>query len=361
MAEEKDDILAETRAAFEGLSSEESVIVEPPVEAPAEPTPVETAEQKAERARDDAGRFAKEPKGKRPTLTLPKEPTEKPLAAATPTAATPTPTPQVAGEPAAPSAEKKIPAPQEWSGMEKVKWDRLPVPIQEGIVKREQERQAVLADLAPLKEQIDLNREYLIRGAGSVGEGFRQAMAFVKMYDDNPALLIQSLAQRAGVDLRALVGGQQSAPGQQQPADIQSLLAQLVDQRLQPILAQSEQQQTQQLQTTIDQFASDPKRPFFNDVRVHMGQLIQAGAAKSMEEAYEQATWANPAIRAHLMQEASEATQKAKAAEVQKATNARRASVTGSPLPGAALNGKGDPKANALDDVRAAYAELSGA
>jgi hypothetical protein len=137
------------------------------------------------------------------------------------------------------------------------------------------------------------------------------------------------------------------------------LVAQLVEQRLQPFQAQAEQQQNQQLESTISQFAADPKRPFFNDVRFHMGQLIQAGAAKSLEEAYEQATWANPAIRAHLLETQREATEKANAAQVQKAKLATRASVNGSPLEGAQPPG-GRAK-TARDAVLQAYEDLSGA
>ncbi len=357
MADEKDDLRGDIAKAYDELAGG-SDAPPPAADAPdiaADAPPPETDEQKAERARDEAGRFAKQPKEPkaRDTLSLKgKPPAPEP---SNPGAALSSPV--IAAQPVAPQPQK-IPPPAEWSGMEKVRWDKLPPPIQEGIVRREQERQAVVADLAPLKEQIDLNREYLIRGAGTVAEGFRQAMAFVKMYDDNPAQLIQSLAQRAGIDLRALVGGQPPASGQQQPQDVGAFLAQLVDQRLQPILAERDQQQTQQLQTTIEQFAADPKHPFFNDVRVQMGQLIDAKTAKSMEEAYEQATWANPAIRAHLLEEQRGATQAAQAAQAQKAKQAVRASVNGSPLNGAMP--VGGPKGNIRDVVREAYDELAG-
>ncbi len=369
MADDKDSVSDDVRAAFESLETDTA-----PAAVPAEVEADPAADTGGTRARNPDGTFApKEPddepkEPKRETLRL----KEKPQEAAPPTTAVAPQSPPSQATPAAPGTEKIAP-PASWSGMEKVKWDRLPAPIQEGIARREQEREAATADLLPLKELIDVNREYLIRGAGSVAEGFRQTMAFVKMYDDNPALLIQSIAQRAGIDLRALVGGQQNAPTQQQPSDPQSLVAQLVQQQMQPIVAQlqqqqaaREQQETQQLQTTIDQFGADPKHPFFNDVRYDMGVLIDVAIKNqrpiTLEKAYEQATWANDAIRAHLIEEQRGAADAAKAAEVQKAQQARRAIVNGSPLPGAiGLNGKTDPKATALDDVRSAYDELSGA
>ncbi len=352
-------ILADVQAASDELEGIAPAATETPAAEPAaEPAPTETAEQKAERTRDESGRFARESKDRK-TLTLPKE---KPLAAA-PAA---TPVSPVLGEPAAPidpskPAVEKIAAPSAWTGIEKIRFDRLPPEIQQGIVAREAEREKAVAEVAPIRELIDANRDFLVNQAGSVVEAQRQMMMFARMSVDNPVQLAEHILRARGLDPRAVFSGQPGqAPAPNQPQDLQALLAQLVDQRLQPILAQSEQQQTQQLQTTISQFAADPKRPFFNDVRVHMGQLIQAGAAKSLDEAYDQATWANPAIRSHLMQGQTEATQRQKAAEAQKATLATRASVRGSPLTGAALNGKGDPKANALDDVRAAFAELSG-
>ncbi len=354
-------IMADVLAASDELEG----IEKPPIDTGAsgaqetgsETAVTETAQQTADRARDESGRFARESKDRK-TLTLPKE---KPLAAA-PAA---TPVSPVLGEPAAPidptkPVAEKIAPPQEWGGLAKVKWDRLPVDVQKEIAAHEATRQQATADLAPVSELLGVNREFLVNQAGSVPEAMRQMMQFARMSVDNPVQLAEHILRARGIDPRAAFAGQPQAQQQGQAPDLQSYVAQLVQQGLQPLMAQHEQQQTQQLQTTISQFAADPKRPFFNDVRVQMGQLIQAGAAKSLEDAYDQATWANPAIRSHLMQEQTEATQRQKAAEAQRATLATRASVRGSPLTGAALNGKGDPKANALDDVRAAFAELSG-
>jgi len=353
------DVLETVNAAYEGLANETPEAPPPAADAPvttSDAPPPETAEQKAERARDEAGRFAKEPKEKRPTLAL-----KKPPAPDTPTApGAPTPSPVVAAQPVAPEVQK-IAAPQEWSGLAKVRWDKLPVAVQQEIVSHEQARAATVSDLAPVRELLDVNREFLVNQAGSLPAAMQRLMYFARMSVDNPPQLIRELAQATGVNLAALANGQQSAPGQQQPQDdIDARLARALDARLQPFMAQAEQQQTQQLESTINQFAADPKRPFFNDVRVHMGQLIQAGAAKSLEEAYEQATWANPTIRAHLLEEQREATEKANAAQVQKARQAQRASVTGSPLEGAQPAG-GRSKGNVRDVVAQLYDDLSGA
>jgi hypothetical protein len=356
MAEqEEDDLRGEIAKHLADM--EEPVVPAPGTETPELETP-ETDEQKAERVRDEQGRFAKaeaakeskDPKRETLKLKTPPAPDEHPGA--------PSPTTQAAAQPVAP---EKIAAPQEWSGLAKVKWDKLPAAVQQEIVQREQTRMAATQEMAPLKEMFDVNREFLVNQAGSVPEAMRQMMQFARMSVDNPVALAEHILRARGIDPRQAFAGQQVAPQQAQAPDIQTYVAQLVQQAVQPFQAQAEQQQTQQLQSTIEQFASRPDRPFFNDVRVHMGQLIQAGTAKSMDEAYEQATWANPAIRAHLLEMQQEATATARAAEAQKARAATRASVGGSPIPGANLNGKGDSGATALDDVRAAYNELSGA
>ncbi len=347
-----DSILDTVNAAYDELAAPETPIAPAPDAAPEAPIAGESAEQKAERARDEAGRFAKQPTEKpRETLKL----KEKPQAPSSPEAGSVSAAPPA---PAAPLAEK-IAAPQEWSGLAKVRWDKLPPAVQQEIVQHEQARMTATQDLMPVKELLDTNREFLVNQAGSMPEAMRQLMQFARMSVDNPIQLVEHILRARGIDPRAAFSGQPPGPQQTQPQDLPSLLAQLVDQRLQPFMAQAEQQQTQQLQTTISQFGADPKHPFFNDVRVHMGQLIAAGTAKSMDEAYEQATWANPAIRAHLLEEQREATQTAQAATVQKAKTAQRTSVTGSPFEGAQAAG-GRPKGNVRDVVSQLYDELAG-
>jgi len=359
MAEDKEtSTIEDVRAAYESLEADQAPPPVPPEAVETEvAAPKEPADQGGTRARNPDGTFAKsdEPKEpKRETLTL----KEKPQGTSAPSDLG-APAPPVPPSPAAP---EKVMAPQAWSGLAKVKWDRLPADVQREIAQHEQTREATVADLAPVKELIDVNREFLVNQAGSLPNAFSQLMQFARMSVDNPVQLAEHILRARGIDPRAAFAGQPQGTAPQQPQDIQAYVAQLVQQAVQPFQAQAEQQQTQQLQTTIDEFARRPDRPFFNDVRVHMGQLISAGTAKSLDEAYEQATWANKAIREHLLEEQRGAAEAAKAAEVQKAKAAQRASVTGSPLPGAVgLNGKSDPKATALDDVRAAYNELSGA
>ncbi len=336
-----------------------------PTERPERSAPVgETPEQRTERERDEGGRFkAKTEEAERPTLKLKDKPaprvagpsTEQPLAAG-----------GVDGTPKPPEIDKdgkhleRIAPPADWKGAAKVQWDRLPRPVREEIARSYGEVESARTELAPLKELFDVNREFLVNQAGSVPNAMAQMMQFAHMSVDNPVQLAEHILRARGIDPRAAFTGQPQAPTQGQPQDPQALLAQLVQRELQPILGQFAQQQSQQLQTTIDQFGSDPAHPYFNDVRSHMGTLIQNGQAKTMDEAYEQATWATPAIRAQLLAAQSEAATTAKAAEVAAAKAAQRTSLRGSPLPGgtsAARNGAGQ---SVFDTVRAAMEEVGG-
>lgn len=356
MATENDDVERET-TLLEDIQSAAESLRPVPEDKPITTAPTETAEQTAERERDEAGRFKAKTAEPREKLTL------KPAKEAAPI------TQAAAAAPGAnvlpPEIDKegkhleRIAPPQSWKGSAKVNWDRLPRPIREQLAADYGEVDNARGELAPLKDLFDVNREFLVNQAGSLPNAMAQMMQFARMSVDNPVALAEHILRSKGLDPRAVFNGQQSqAPAQNQPQDMEALLARLVDQRLQPFVAQTEQQQTQQIQSSIDQFASDPKHPYFNDVRSHMGVLLKEGSAKTMDEAYDMATWANPTIRAALLGASTEASGQQQQQSVQRARAAQRTNLKGSPLPnGASVNG-GKSNSSVLDDVRAAAAEL---
>lgn len=312
----------------------------------------------SQRARDEAGRFAKAEEGKaRETLTL----KEKPEAQANPT-----PSLKAEGSPASPTVPPApgtdpIAPPMEWKGAGKVKWDRLPREVQTELRDTWQAMASERAEVAPLKELFDVNREFLVNQAGSLPAAMTQLMQFARMSVDNPRALIQHIARTSGIDVASLGAAAQPSTSAPQPTDIASLIEQAVQQRIQPIVGQFEQQRTQQVVSQIEAFRADPKHPYFNDVAPRIEGLLKAGAAKDLQDAYDQAIWADPTIRQQLMSAQAEEAKRTQAAEAEKATRARSASLRGSPLPGARANGAGNPNASALDDARAAMAELEGA
>lgn len=74
------------------------------------------------------------------------------------------------------------------------------------------------------------------------------------------------------------------------------------------------------LHSDIDRFAASPGHELFEQVREHMAALLSGGLAKDLDEAYSQAVFANPQTRTVLLEQ-----QQRKAADDQRAQRARAA------------------------------------
>lgn len=356
MADDKpDSVLDDVRAAAAELErADASDAGKGPVDAPAE-APVAGADQTqqtaAERARDEQGRFAKTPEGQKPRETLTLKPQEKPADQQ----AQPKPAEQAQLAPA--TGQTITTAPLHWKGSAKVDWNKLPENVKLGILEDHKALSEQQASLEPLTKAIDPHREVWMRDAGSIEAAIGQLGQFYRLYLDNPQGLIQHIARTRGIDLGQPQG--QPQPGtQQQAPDINSVVSQAVQQAIRPFQEQMQQTESQQLQQSIQTFAQDPAHPYFQDVKVHMGHLLKAGQAKDMQDAYDQATWANPVIRQSLIDAQAAERTKQMQADADRARKAAAASVRGSPLPG--VNGSANPTASAHDDARAAYAEVMG-
>ena len=352
--DDKDDLRGDVMAAMNELSGgapeREAPIVER--EAP------ETDAQRVERERDETGRF-KAKDVERPTLSLKEKPEAQGLVTPKADAANP----PASGAPPALDGKvpsEPIPPPTEWKGAGKVKWDRLPREVQTELRDTWQAMASERSEIAPVKELIDVNREFLVNQAGSLPAAMTQLMQFARMSVDNPVGLIQHIARTTGTDLHALVSGQPSSGAPQHQAGATADIAQLVRQELQPIIGQFEQQRTNQVISQIEAFRADPKHPYFNDVAPRIEGLLKAGAAKDLQDAYDQAIWADPAIRQQLMSAQAEEAKRTQTAEAERARKAASASLRGSPLPGAGA-GAGGQSGSVHDDVRAAMAEIAGA
>jgi len=367
-----DDVRA--AAAEVAMPADTPIGIEPPVkEAPEAAAPAETAEQAAERARDDKGRFAKEGE-KRETLTLKEKPAVAPAGA-----------PAVPSDAAASAAEQQQPAPKpadepilppaEWKGAGKVQWNKLPKAVQQEMRETYESVAAAKAEFEPLSRAIAPHRDVLVRDAGSVESGINQLMQFYRAYLDNPQGLIQHIARTRGIDLGAPQG--QSTQGTPQAApDINSLIEQAVQQRIAPIQQQFEQARSQPVLDLIASARTDPKYPYFNDVvndlehyaaaeRAHLSATQpgkQHSPAEILDGAYQRATRAHPVIGPQLIQQQVEETVKAQAAQAATARKAAAASLTGAPIAGAgAQDGRASKTESARDTVLKAYREQIGA
>lgn len=140
----------------------------------------------------------------------------------------------------------------------------------------------------------------------------------------------QQLARNYGIDIA------QAALPQEQQQQIDpnlSALQQQVQQLTGYINNQqttAQQQKDAELNSYIANFAADKvNHSHFDAVKGHMAALLQAGQAKDLEDAYEQAVYANPTTRALMLQQQEaakreEATKRAQAAKKAGSVNIRQ-------------------------------------
>lgn len=138
--------------------------------------------------------------------------------------------------------------------------------------------------------------------------------------------MFAKLAQDYGVPLQALVQGEQGPVDQ----NYQWLASQVttLQQAWQQQQIAEQQRQQQSMLSEIQQFASDGRHQYFDEVRETMAGLLQAGQADSLEKAYEKAcrlhdnVWENiqaeksRSVETQRTQQHQQAVSKAKAAAV---------------------------------------------
>lgn len=297
----------------------------------------EAPKSPAQRVRDETGKFAK--KTFREQLEINDGKQAEPIKPITTTA-------------------KKYEAPQNWKDTDKQLFATVPDAVKDAWLLREKEYESGIGkksqEFAPLKKEYDEISQVLTPFAGQMQQlGMRPAQAihelvniwqqqhqFMQNFRANPQAAIQHLAQIAGIDVSPLMAEDYSAPPQVQlPPEVAQQLA-LVPQ-LQSRLDQYEQGNINQ---TIQQFATQKDstgklmRQHFDEVRQHMSALIGSGVAQTLEEAYSQAIYANPTVRAKLDAEKAKAEQLERQKKAQQAQRAGDSIKTGN---GAASNATG--------------------
>jgi hypothetical protein len=173
------------------------------------------------------------------------------------------------------------------------------------------------------------------------------------------AMALQAIAQQFNVDMNLPLQGAGSDP---RYAHLEHQLSTLQSQ-LQAQEQQRHEQETQSLRSQVDSFASQPGHEHFETVRLQMGALMEAGAAKDMDEAYQMAIWAHPDLRSTLVEAQTRAAEEKRNAELKALSDRSKnaaVSVTGAPGSSRPLNGSSNPSSSVEDDVRAAYAEVRG-
>jgi|DEB0MinimDraft_4_1074332.scaffolds.fasta_scaffold25765_2 hypothetical protein len=253
---------------------------------------------------------------------------------------------------------EEIAPPEHWSQLDKDAFNDLPPDVRKlyldkatSLEKGYNEKFEQIADWQKEKAALDevfapLASELSLHGMDRA-DVLRRLVGAHTYLSRDPEGALRWLAQQYGADY--LLAGDEPDPFDTPDPRVQTLTQEIAQlkQQLQGFQGQYQttqeaalSQQIQAFQTATDE-QGKPKYPYFTDVRTQMGQLIQAGAAQSLEQAYEMAVWSNPDVRGRLMQaDQQKANQAAEAKRRQEAEKARKASAARTAGSGRAGSGK---------------------
>lgn len=375
-APENDDLRSQLVAAFAAETPELPATGTGETEGQVAPEG-ETAAQKADRLRDQQGRFAK---GETAPAGEVAKPGEKPA---------------VAGE--APKAEAAaaetneplvVRPPHGWSPEAKAAFGALPEHVQQAVAKREAEVNKgfeKLADYKGLEPFADIAKQAGTTVAKAV-ESYRNAEILMEKdfvggvahlaqhYGKHPVEVAAGLLRvHPQALVSALRGGQAPAqapqPGQphvpqQQglPPELMKVIAPLhqavsrLDGEAQARSRATEKAALEQSLKDVDTFFNDPSRPYAHNLEAEILDLVSRdpNASKdrvgALQRAYDNAVYLNPAVREvvindRIKAQAAQTTGQAAGTaskQAEAAVRARQASrsVTGSPVSGAAATGQ---------------------
>lgn len=283
--------------------------------------------------------------------------------AGSPPAASPSETP-----PQAPASNTPLNAPAQWKPEVKEMWNTLPRRVQEEVLRREADSMRLIGSVGPKIRMADEVSQHLqpfaeklsangIGPSAFLGDVFSSIKILAGGNPQERAEVVANIVQSYGVDVRDLdriLTFRIQRPEVYQAREVMHRANTIIQQNTAGI----EQQSAHQAEVALAAFAADPKHEFLPDVRELMADLIDSGRAKSLEDAYAAAVWANPDTRKILLQREAQSRAKGKN---QRATVARRASaaVHGSPsLPGPAAN-NGAQNMSLRESIEAAFDEHS--
>lgn len=228
------------------------------------------------------------------------------------------------------STASEFKAPQSWKPSARELLAKAPAEVQQEVIRREREIAAALQEAAPDRKLAQDMRQALApyepslraRGVDPMREvqGLLQtshALAYAP--PQQKAAIVAGIIQSFGVpieELAAALEGKAPQAQQQQAVDPHQLAQQIEQRVLQNFQAQQQQAAKQRVAQEVTTFGQG--KEFYDKVRVRMGAIIQAEAAQgvelSLEDAYNQACWADPEVRKSIQQR--EADEQAKARKV---------------------------------------------
>lgn len=265
------------------------------------------------------------------TATPPAAPAPPSAPPATDPARTPTPPPGGPPAPAAAAPGAPAPAPgagvvldpskppSAWTPAMKAKWDQLPEDARMEITRREEASARGVAQLKqhyePMEELyrgvIEQNLPYFEHIEREPLDYFAEMLQVEQMLAlGNPAQKMQTLlnlADQYQIPLRQTLDAAMSGK-------LQSILDQAhqlhgspepvppaVQRELQQLRQQQELIITQAADAELAQFLANNDKPFFEEVKDRMADLIEGGFAEGYQDAYDMAIWQMPEVRAKVL------------------------------------------------------------
>lgn len=291
----------------------------------------ETAQQKADRARDDAGRFAKEAKKAKEAPRAPVVETKPKLAAV--------PKPEDAAATVKPTTPA-VKAPASWRPEVREKWGAIPPEAQAEIARREREVTTALQQTAPMREraaqwdQTLAPHQEMIRALGG-----NPIQVVAPMLEAQKVLMYGSEAQKAGflatiikgyrVGVEALAAALDgtAAPAQATPV---AQPAQFRDPRVDNLLEQAKTRQKALADRSWASFAAEHE--YADELRrrvIALAEVVAQDAPDAelkdvLAQAYDMALHAHPEYRKVVEQRKAAETATAQAA----ATQAKKAAAS---------------------------------
>jgi len=291
-------------------------------------------------SRDDKGRFAK---AEADAPTEPKTPD---------------------ADPAQPVSDA-IERPEAWSEAE---WTNLNPDVQRAIARREKDMGAALVERATDTQEVESYRQVIkphVERFAAHGlnpqQGIERLLQWEKALSTNPQQAVAQLAQLYGVNLHSLTpdpNDPSAQPGVVQVRDprVDTLFAERAREK-----AEAEQRQAATIDAQIAAFKSDSRNVHFDQVRLVMAGMMQADGKLSLQDAYDRAVWADPALRAQQQEAASKAQEaERKAKDAERVRAAKRAAVSVRDNPGSGqINGTVAKAPNLRAALEAVWDEAS--
>lgn len=211
-------------------------------------------------------------------------------------------------------------APGSWKPSAREKWAGMAPEVQQEVLRREREISNGFNEIATVKKfhqdygSIMTQHQAIINAEG--GDGMKMTRDLYQtaatLYNGTPVAKAQTIAafiRNFGIDLPMLDGilagdppkqGQQGGGQQGGNQDAGAYIRNIIQAELAPLLGQRTKQDEAEVGQSLEEFASDPKNEFFEDLREDMADILEMGAKRgkkiSLQDAYSRASMLNTEI-----------------------------------------------------------------